>query len=170
MAMHGRLAKLGPCLILIKVAQPVGCQVSLAMVRRPAMMKLITFILVAAVAFAAPAFADQDLAGHRVSYEFVGNTIKGEYRSCGPRMDFFEYYDASGAIRGKERRCGATGNWKHYEGKWEVKEGKFCVAYGTDRASGCWTYTAVPGGIRRQGAGAEMEDRLVILSGNPEKL
>jgi hypothetical protein len=117
-----------------------------------------------------PAFADQDLAGHRVAYEFVGNTVKGEYRSCGPRMDFFEYYDANGAIRGKERRCGQTGNWTHYQGKWEVKEGKFCVVFSSDRASGCWAYTAVPGGVHRQGPGAEMEDRLVILSDNPEKL
>jgi len=65
-------------------------------------MRLMPLLLAAVMIFAAaPASADQDLAGHRVAYEFEGNTVKGEYRSCGLRMDFFEYYDASGAIRGK---------------------------------------------------------------------
>jgi hypothetical protein len=134
------------------------------------MMRLLPFALVAALMLPMAAMADQELAGERVKQEFVGNTIKGEYRSCGPRMDFFEYYDSKGLIRGKERRCGMTGDWTHYEGKWELKDGKFYVAFSSERASGCWTYMAVQGGIRRQGAGAEMEDRLVILAGNPEKL
>lgn len=134
------------------------------------MNKLFALVIAAVLVLPIAALADTQLSGERVKQEFVGNTVKGEYRSCGPRMDFFEYYDASGAIRGKERRCGMTGDWTHYEGKWELKDGKFCVAFSSDRTSGCWTYTAVPGGIRRQGAGAEMEDRLVILAGNPEKL
>lgn len=134
------------------------------------MRMLFPIALAAALMLPIAAVADQELTGERVKQEFVGNTIKGEYRNCGPRMDFFEYYDPNGDIRGKERRCAETGKWTHYEGKWQLKDGKFCVGLSSGRAGGCWTYTAVTGGIRRQGAGAEMEDHLVILHGNPEKL
>lgn len=127
--------------------------------------------VLAAVAFAAtPAAAEQDLPGHRVAGELVGNTVKGAYRECGPRMDFFELYLENGEIRGKERPCNQAGNWSPYVGKWEVKDGQFCTVFSSDRESGCYTYTTIPGGVKRTGGPVPREDDLVILEGNPEQL
>ena len=132
-------------------------------------------LLVAGVAvaglIAGSAFADVYMKGEDVAKLIVGKTIEGQYLACGAgRNDFREYYDANGAIRGGERPCQQAGKWKHYTGKWDVKDGKFCVYLGSDRTSGCFDYQVDEKGTLRRFDAKGGDVNFKIFDGNPDHL
>ena len=126
--------------------------------------------LTLATAFSAQ--AEVFLPGHEVAQHIVGNTIEGQYRSCGaPRQDFKEFYAPDGRIVGKERACNQTGDWSSYGGFWSVKDGKFCVNLGSDRTNGCFDYEGgADGTIKRVNEPGVGNTNFKIYEGNPEKL
>lgn len=121
---------------------------------------------------AGSAFADVYMKGEDVAKLVVGKTIEGQYRECGAsRNDFAEYYAEDGSIRGHERPCNQAGSWTRYGGTWSVKDGKFCVALGSGRSSGCFDYQVDKDGtLRRLNEKGVTDLTFKIYDGNPDHL
>lgn len=105
-------------------------------------MKAFGMAIAATCLFVGFAAADVFMKGEDVAKIIVGNTVEGKYRDCSTAgsRDFMEFYTKDGKIRGEERNCNQAGNWKRYNGSWAIKDGKFCVAVGSGRPSGCFDY------------------------------
>ncbi len=80
--------------------------------------------------------ASEILSGKDVADIVVGNTVQMVFRDA--RDDFrtrtfHEYYDPDGSIYGMTKYREQQGNFTHYVGSWQVKNGKFCTSvYGRD--------------------------------------
>jgi len=90
------------------------------------------------------AFSGEILDGDAVAKMLVGNTLQMVFRSDTERSShlFHEYYDKNGKIYGMERRAETKGNYTHFVGSWEVRDGKFCTSV-LGRIYACHRYEKV---------------------------
>ena len=107
--------------------------------------------IAAAIAFAAPAYA-QDFASAEAILEAIsGNTVQGSMTASGA---YTEFYEAGGQIKGNG-----------YVGRWTIDGDKMCFSYGTDPAT-CWNVRLAGDQVSWVNGDVE-EGTGTILQGNP---
>ncbi|MFQ3170781.1 MAG: hypothetical protein ACI9DG_000805 [Oleispira sp.] len=108
------------------------------------MKKILTATLGLLLAFSATIQAGEMYEGSSALKLLIGNTLEANYINAGEcgRHVFYEYYDKDGKIFGQERKKEQSGDYTHYVGSWELKDGKLCTSvYG--RPYSCTTYEKV---------------------------